>query len=346
MLAIHNTKDSFSDRWIAYCDNNQINYKEVDCYRHDIMAQLHECDALMWHFSQNSPRAILFAKQLIYSVSISGRQVFPDFNTVWHFDDKLGQKYLFEAIDAPHVPTWVFYDKIKALNWAKKSEFPKVFKLRGGAGSQNVRLVETRNEAYKLIRKAFGHGFPAYDARGSLKERFRRYRQGTTNLQDIVEGIVRFIIPPPYAKLRGREKCYIYFQQFIGGNDHDIRVIVIGDKAFAIKRMVRPNDFRASGSGMIYYEKEHFSDDTIRLAFRMAEQIRSQCAAFDFIYSGDKIYVVEVSYGFVMEVYDRCMGFWDKMLNWHEGKFDPYGWMVEDLIKKVQSERKSSGYLI
>ena len=133
MLAIHNTKDSFSDRWIAYCDNNQINYKEVDCYRHDIMAQLHECAALMWHFSQNSPRAILFAKQLIYSVSISGRQVFPDFNTVWHFDDKLGQKYLFEAIDAPHVPTWVFYDKIKALNWAKKSEFPKVFKLRAVA---------------------------------------------------------------------------------------------------------------------------------------------------------------------------------------------------------------------
>jgi glutathione synthase/RimK-type ligase-like ATP-grasp enzyme len=336
-LAIHHSKGSFSDRWIEYSEANNIIYKLVDCYSTDIIQQLSDCDALMWHFSQNSPKDMLFAKQLLYSVETSGRKVFPNFNTAWHFDDKVGQKYLLEVIGAPLAPSWIFYDKQEALEWAKETDFPKVLKLRGGAGSQNVRLVKTRKNAKKLIRKAFGLGFPAYDPMGSLKERFRRYRLRKTNLQDLLKGVVRFVFPPPYARVRGHEKRYIYFQEYIAGNDHDIRVIVIGNKAFAIKRMVRENDFRASGSGMVRYEKENFNYDTIRLSFQMAEQLKSQCAAFDFIYEGDKIFVVEVSYGFIKEVYDPCSGYWDKSLNWFEGKFNPYGWMVEDLISSISN---------
>jgi glutathione synthase/RimK-type ligase-like ATP-grasp enzyme len=86
--------------------------------------------------------------------------VFPDFRTAWHFDDKVAQKYLFEAIGAPLVPSYVFFDKQEALRWAELTTFPKVFKLRGGAGSQNVSLVKTKQECIKLIHKAFGKGFP------------------------------------------------------------------------------------------------------------------------------------------------------------------------------------------
>jgi len=39
---------------------------------------------------------------------------------------------------------------------------------------------------------------------------------------------------------------------------------------------------------------------------------------------------------FSPEGYDPCPGYWDKDLNWIEGGFDPYGWMVEDLIKIIQ----------
>ena len=60
---------------------------------------------------------------------------FPNFKTVWHFDDKLGQKYLFESIKAPLVTSYAFLYKAGALLWANKASFPKVFKLRGGAGS-------------------------------------------------------------------------------------------------------------------------------------------------------------------------------------------------------------------
>lgn len=335
-LAIHHKPGSFSDRWIAYCKAKDIEYKLVDCYQSDIIAQLQECNALMWHFSQNSPKDFLFAKQLIFSLEAGGKKVFPDFHTAWHFDDKVGQKYLLEAIGAPLVPTWVFYDKHGALDWAQTTDFPKVFKLRGGAGSQNVRLVHSLREAKQLIRKAFGRGFPVYHALGCLKERWRKYRLGKSHGKDLLKGFVRFIIPPPYARAKAREKGYVYFQEFIPNNDHDIRVVVIGDKAFAIKRMVRENDFRASGGGEILYEKALLNEKDIQLAFEIHEKLKSQCTSMDFVYNKGEPKIVEISYGFSPEGYDPCPGYWDKNLNWHEGLFDPYGWMVENLVKSCE----------
>ncbi len=336
-IGIHPVKGSFSERWIDYCKANDIKWKYVNCLEDDIIRQLSDCSALMWHFSQNNPRASLIAKQLICSVEASGKKVFPDVNTCWHFDDKVGQKYLFEAINAPMPDTHIFYNKKEALNWIKLTDFPKVFKLRCGASSQNVRLVRSKRTAKKMVRKAFGRGFHVYDPLDNLKDRWRLYRMRKTNLLDPVKGLIRFVLPPQYARIKGPEKGYIYFQEFVPDNDHDVRVIVIGNKAFAIKRMVRANDFRASGSGQILYDRCLFDEGIIRLSFDLARKLKSQCSAFDYVCYCGRPLVVEVSYGFLPEKYEQCPGFWDREMNWHEGKFNPYGWMIEDLISNIST---------
>lgn len=333
MIAIHNSKSGFHPRLIAWCEKNNIPYKLVNCYANDLIEQMQDCKGLLWHHSQNDPKALLAAKPILFALEQASIKVFPDFNTNWHFDDKLGQKYLLEAIGAPLVPTYVFYDKKTALEWATSTTFPKVFKLRGGAGSSNVKLAKTHKAAKTLINKAFGRGFNNYDALGSLKERWRKWRLGKTSMTDVIRGIMRFVYPPPFAKALGKEVGYVYFQDFIPDNDHDIRIVVIGDKAFAIKRLVRKNDFRASGGGNILYEKSLFNENDIRLAFEIHMKLRSQCTAMDFVYDKGQPKVVEISYGFSPEGYDSCPGYWDKDLNWYEGKFDPYGWMVEELLK-------------
>jgi len=332
-IAIHHRQGSFSDRWIAYCINQNIDYKIVNCYASDIIAQLEDCDALMWHHSHVDYKDALFAKQLLYAVAQSGKKVFPDYKTCWHFDDKIGQKYLFEAIEAPLVPSYVFYTKEEAQNWIGNTTFPKVFKLRGGSGSQNVKLVESPIHAKRLVKKAFGNGFAQFDRLGYLKERIRQYNEGKSSILGAFKGLGRLFIPTEYAQMHGKEKGYVYFQDYLPNNLYDIRVVVINDKAFAIKRMVRKDDFRASGSGNIFYEKEHFQIDTIRLAFQLSVKIQSQCAAFDFIYNADnKPMVVELSYGFATCVYDPCVGYWDSTLQFHEGAFIPQNWMVEAMI--------------
>ena len=119
-IAIHQKKSGFSSEWMMYCEENYIPYKKVNCYRNDIISELEDCHGLMWHFNQSNPKDILFAKQLIYSLDSAGFKVFPDFHTCWHFDDKLGQMYLLEAVGAPLVPSYVSYSREEALNWIEK----------------------------------------------------------------------------------------------------------------------------------------------------------------------------------------------------------------------------------
>ena len=108
MIAIEQQDSGFHRYWVAYCLRKGIPFKRVDCYRSDIVEQLRGCDALMWHFSHQDYRDMLFARQLILSLAAGGMKVFPDPATSWHFDDKVGQKYLLEAVGAPLVPTWLF----------------------------------------------------------------------------------------------------------------------------------------------------------------------------------------------------------------------------------------------
>jgi hypothetical protein len=331
-IGIHYSGDDFSARWINYCREKEIPYKVVDCSKSDIIDQLSDCGALMWHFHQTDPREILFAKQLIYSLQAAGKRVFPDFNTVWHFDDKVGQKYLLESVGAPIAPAWVFYDRKEALNWVSGAKFPKVFKLRGGAGSENVKLVRSAGEARTLINKAFGKGFLYYDSKGWFIDSLKKYAAGRANLTDLRIRFVKLFRTPEHTKVAGRQKGYIYFQEFIPGNDHDIRIIIIKDKAFAIKRMVRKNDFRASGSGDVRYERELFDEKLVELSFSLSDTLKVQSVALDFVHQDGKPLLVEISYGFFPKAYDICPGYWDKDLTWHEGKFNPYGWMVENLI--------------
>jgi hypothetical protein len=94
-IAIHNRQGSFSDRWISYCQEHQVDYKLVNCYDSDIVAQVKDCLGLMWHWDQNDYKAALFARQLTFSLEKKGMLVFPDVNTSWHYDDKV--RVLFQA---------------------------------------------------------------------------------------------------------------------------------------------------------------------------------------------------------------------------------------------------------
>ena len=338
-IAIHKREGSFSDKWVQYCLKKNIDYKIVDCYESDIVSQLEECDGLMWHWVHYDYKAINFARQLTYSVEAAGKKVFPNSNTCWHFDDKVGQKYLLESVDAPLVKSYVFYDKNEAMDWAKNIIYPKVFKQRGGAGSLNVKLVANKAEAFSLIRKAFGKGFSPSNNLEKIKDRWGKLKRNSdiTALWALARGLALYFFPYSSADYRNRafDKGYVYFQDFIPNNDHDIRVIIIGKKAFAIKRMVRENDFKASGSGLIKYERYEIPELCIEISFLISKKLKTQCLAYDFVFDGGNPKVVEVSYGFARKGYLSCPGYWDQDLKWHEGKFTPEYFMIENFVEAI-----------
>jgi len=338
MLAINNSRSGFNPYWVDYCRQKDIPHKIVDCYANDIVAQVRDCRALLWHHSHSDPRDILIARQILFALEHAGLRVFPDFRMAWHFDDKVGQKYLFEALDIPRLPTHLFVEQALALEWAATTDYPKVFKLRHGASSSCVKLVRSEGQARRLIRHAFGRGLPVYGPWENLKDRLYRWRMGMDDPLELAKGVGRFLYPPRFSKVLGRQCGYVLFQDFAPGNDSDLRIIVVGDKAFGVRRWVRPGDFRASGSQRASYEREQIDMEGVAMAFDLARKLSISCVAFDFVRKSDGgLAVVEISYGFGWK--GNSPGYWDSGLNWHAVDFRPEEWMLDSLLSDLDRKR-------
>jgi glutathione synthase/RimK-type ligase-like ATP-grasp enzyme len=336
-LAIHPHAGSFSGQWIAYCDEHKIPYKLVNCLGSDIIAQLASLDALLWHWHHQDSRAQLMARQVIMAAEALGVTVFPSTATCWHFDDKIAQKYLLEAVGAPLVSTYVFYDLSEALQWIDSAVFPKVFKLRTGGGSLNVRLVRHAHEARMLAKQAFAGGFqPVASYRQDARKRFRIAWQ-RRDLRSVVKRLPRTLTTiRQLNRALGRERGYIYFQDFIADNQFDTRVTIIGNRAFAFTRNVRPGDFRASGSGDIVYDVRRIHPQCIQIAFEVTRKVRSQSMAFDFVLAAhQQPMIVEVSYCYDPAAVYQCTGYWDDQLEWIEGHLWPQDAILIDLLRDL-----------
>ena len=339
-IAIHHRPHSYSDLWIEYCQHHNIQYKIVDAYANDILEQLADCDAFMWHFHQEDYKSMLFAKQLIFSLKHTGIVVYPNIDTCMYFDDKLGQKYLFEATNISTIPTYIFYTKQEALNWIKKATFPKVFKLRTGAGAANVMIVNNNRQARRLIKKAFRFGFEQYNRIYGFKDRLKRFNIGKGSLGWLFKGFVRIFISTEFSRKHPNEMGYVYFQDFIPNNGFDIRVLVIGNRAIAKKRINRKNDFRASGSFNNIFDENQIDIKYIKAAFEINKKLKMQSVAFDFLLNSDcKPLLTEISYCSGIKNYRFYSGYWTEDLQWHECNISDFcNFIIEDVISLAENK--------
>jgi len=340
-LAIHHQSgnDSYSDRWIEYCKNNNIEYEIVNCYNSNILKKLKQFDALLWHWQHTDYKAKLFANSLIFSLDTINYPVYPNLKTSFFFDDKLAQKYILEAIDAPFIKSYIFFTKEEALEWIEKTKFPKVFKLRSGAGSFNVTLIKSKSEARRYIDKIFKRGFlPTYRT-SILKEKIWHFQREKSikNFFNISKGLFRCIFPNKVYKELPLEKNYLYAQDFIPNCNHDIRVFVIGSRAVTKKRMVRKGDFRASGSGKMSWDIGEEGRECVRIAFELTKRLKAQSLAFDFIRDKSGYKIVEISYSASPRGFVEALGYWNENLEWIDKKpIRVEHFIIEDFIKSIK----------
>jgi glutathione synthase/RimK-type ligase-like ATP-grasp enzyme len=251
-----------------------------------------------------------------------GIPCYPNLATAWAYDDKIKQYYLMKAHGFPMVKSWVFYDKRRASRWVRTASYPLVFKLRSGASSMNVILIETPKQAQILIDRMFGEGFHPQRSYVPGLVRFSHFNP-FLETRHILGKMKRWIRGQEHQPFWDRQKQYVFFQKFLPGNEFDTRIIVISERAFGFRRMVRPGDFRASGSGLIDYNKANIDLRSVDLALKVSREMGFQSMAYDFIYNerGEPEFC-EISYNYGWKV-TGCPGYWDRDFNWHEGQFIP-----------------------
>lgn len=342
-------KSSFGERWGSALQSRGAAVKWLDLLGPEPLQQVAGCDGVMWHW-YHYPSEVRWAALPILRVIEEHLRipVFPDMATCWHFDDKIAQSHLLEAMGIPIPKTWTFWRKADALAWCGKTDYPVVAKLSGGAGSQNVRLIRSEAEARAYVEQCFsGSGIVIRPVlpEGGMARPWACLKRAAKRAAQAAPYVFANRFPAfPDQTYWMPHKNYALFQEFLAGNKFDTRVTVIGRRAYAFRRWNRPNDFRASGSGRIDYDPAAIDLRCVKSAFDAAQRLGSQSTAFDFLFRGTskEPVVGEISYGFADGAVEQCPGHWDPGLKWREGRLWPEEAHVEDFLERIRSRRAES----
>lgn len=338
---IFNHSTTWTNRFIEFCKKEKIPYKTIDCYKSDIITQLPKYSALVWHYSNFVISDMLEARNILMAASNMGLVTFPPLELNWHFDDKIAEMYALESVEAPMPRSWVFYLEDECVSWiCNKARFPLVAKLRGGSGSNNVKMLKNRKEAITYARRMFTRGFApapslAYKAYSKIQS-----SKDLSMVMKRMKKIPEFLNTQRHGKMMPIEKGYCYFQEFVPNNGYDLKVVVIGDKMTFCVRNVRKNDFRASGGGDCYYDRSLLTDNVIDSAFRVAKKLNMECIGFDYVVdrATGTGKIIEMCYGFDYQVQYDLGAYVDRDHVWHEEQVSVPDEIIKSIVKKVENE--------
>ena len=122
-----------------------------------------------------------------------------------------------------------------------------------------------------------------------------------------------------------------------------MRIAIIGNRAFGLKRFNRPNDFRASGSGRFDVDPNQIDLRAVRLGFNVAKRLGTQAMNLDILRRGDELVVGEISYTTMSWFLQGCPGHWkldrDELI-WIPGHMWPEEAQIQDFLERIEAIKK------
>lgn len=328
--------DASSARWADAIRAAGHEVHWVDVQRADILEQVRGCQGFMWRWAHFGGMARIARRLLPVLENELGLCVYPDQKTCWHYDDKIAQSYLLEALAVPIPKTWVFYDRQVAIEWSEQAAYPLVIKLSSGAGSSNVQLVSSVGEARNWIETMFTRWSTSLDPGDSELSLGKRVAAAA-------ELLAGGRSPSPLRGDHEPQRGYVLFQEFLPGNEFDTRITVIGHRAFGFRRLNREGDFRASGSGRVDYDRDRVDLGAVRLAYSVTAALGAQSIAIDGLRRGAEWVVAEVSYTYVSGSIHDCPGHWELCgspeegeLSWVDGSIWPEEAQIQDFLERLE----------
>lgn len=231
-----------------YCKTNGIKYQNYDIHASDWLDKAKELDVIFWHVD-STPSTLYEAESKIYILEkILKKTCFPSYHEIWQYEDKCRAYYLYEVYNLPCIPTLSSNSREESIKLSETINYPVIVKTRTGAGSFGVKKIDNKAQLRRHIKKVFSS-------------------KGTHTLY-------------PYE----RQKDYILLQEFIDDASYDLRVMLVGDKAYGYYRYPNKGDFRASGEG----NEDHSRPtpiDVLREAISVREALGARVLGVDFLYS-------------------------------------------------------------
>jgi glutathione synthase/RimK-type ligase-like ATP-grasp enzyme len=218
---------------------------------------------------------------LLYAESCGGKLV-PNFKMFRSHENKFFQELVKKELklDLPKARLVGTMDDLTSC--ISELNFPLVLKTSSGFGSKGVFRI---NSADELVETAESVLQPIIPPDSNLLYRVKHRRSRESLIERYRE---------KYPFYVGR----IILQEFLEGLTHDWKVLVFGGKCFCLKRYVRTDDFRASGSGKFTFDDDP-SDELLDFAVHVVKKLDTPWASLD---------IAELSQGFGLIEY-QCVHF-------------------------------------
>ncbi|MDG4949872.1 hypothetical protein NLM59_02955 [Weeksellaceae bacterium KMM 9724] len=164
----------------------------------------------------------------------------PNYEQVRSLENKGFQEYLKMICEIQRVRGKYYGDINDLIKDKNKMSFPFVLKLNEGALSSGVQLINNEEELLKFQSK-----LKTKSIKDSIAYRINKFNnfKGDHGLKPISNLLEQNFIDS------FQKRTQIVTQEFIPGLNCDYKVLVFGDKYYVLRRGIRENDFRASGSG-------------------------------------------------------------------------------------------------
>ena len=335
----HSTTWSYP--WINYCKLHNLDFEVVNPYEIGVINYLIKFDVILWHFSNYSHTDMLMARNVLFTMENFGKKVFPSVRDSWHFDDKLAETYLLESIKAPIPKSYYYYnlEAVQRLIKQKDLEFPIIAKLRNGSGSHNVKLLNNESELSSYSKKMFSSGL---DSAPGILYKTSANLKSSRDLKTIIKRAKRipeFLRSLSNAKKFKRERGYVFLQEFIPNDGFDLKVVVVGDKLSFIGRNILKGEFRASGGGSLFYDKERISKNIINSAFNTSDKLGFRCMGYDYVVDQISLEgkIIEISYGFSHQALLNANGYFDRDGIWHNEPLNAPQEILKNLVFEHQN---------
>lgn len=272
-----------------------IDYKIINVEADSWIDDIKPFDVLIWKPAYLGSEIVGYFKEKIYFIqNVLKKTVIPNYDSIWHYDSKIAQSYLFRHFGIPSPKTVVSFDLSDARELITKAEMPVVYKKSWGAASKNVELIKTKTDGMNLVSRLFFQS----EWENIKKDKNKYSFHLLMNLQypwfwhKVIEKFSNG------QKLSDRFGV-IYWQEFIKDNSADLRITVIGNKyAYGFWRNNRINDFRASGSGKLDYDKV-IPSNLILECVSISKLLNFDSMAYDILFKNGEFVINEISYAYV-----------------------------------------------
>ncbi|OIJ11270.1 hypothetical protein BKP37_16645 [Anaerobacillus alkalilacustris] len=301
-------KDNYNwgRKFADYLDKYNIDYDFINIDKNDWLEEIEKYDIVLWKPAFMGPQSSQHFRSKVYFIQhIMKKRIYPNYESVWHFDNKISQSYFFKykKINAPK--TFATFDYNEAMAKLEDFNYPLIFKESNGAGSSGVKLVKSYKQLVKIVNNKFiYHNIISRILKSNLFDRFGE----------------------------------IYLQEFLENNKADLRINIIGNKyATGFWRKNRSNDFRASGSGNIDYETE-IPENIIRYCWQISRDNNFDSMAYDVLFRDNQFFIIEMSYGYADSAVYNSAGYYEldgegNIIEFNKGRYWPQELWVKWLIQ-------------